>query len=58
MRGLSVKEIARELGLSPATAKTHVRDVLQAYGFRDRTQMLAERYQALLKQAGPGSPRS
>jgi len=37
-RGLSNKRIARELGLSEKTVKTHVANVLHKLGVTDRTQ--------------------
>ena len=40
-RGLSNKAIARALGISPATVKDHVRDVMSAFGVQSRTEVVA-----------------
>lgn len=40
-RGLSNSEIAQELVISPATAKTHVSHVMTKLGARDRAQLVA-----------------
>jgi len=47
-RGLSSREIARELGLAPSTVDTHVRAAMAKLGARSRTQA------ALLAGAGAG----
>jgi DNA-binding NarL/FixJ family response regulator len=39
--GLSNDEIAAELGMSPATARTHVGRVVGNLGARDRAQLAA-----------------
>jgi DNA-binding NarL/FixJ family response regulator len=39
-RGLSNKEIARELRLSEGTAKMHVHNILEKTGFRSRTEII------------------
>ena len=39
-RGLSNKEIARELRLSEGTAKVHVHNILEKTGFRSRTEII------------------
>ena len=45
-RGLSNTEIADRLVISPLTAKTHVRNVLQKLGCRDRAALTALAYEA------------
>lgn len=40
VRGRSVKEIARELGISPATVKAHVQPILRALGVVNRTEAI------------------
>jgi len=37
-RGLTNKEIARDLGVSPATIKAHVERIIAKLGVSDRTQ--------------------
>ena len=39
-RGLSNEEIGAELGLSPATARTHVSHAMGKFGARDRAQLV------------------
>lgn len=39
-RGLSNKEIARELGISDLTVKNHVYKVVHSYGVHDRVSAL------------------
>ena len=39
-RGLSNKEIARELRLSEGTAKVHVHNILEKTGFQSRTEII------------------
>lgn len=46
MRGASDKQIARELGVSETTIKTHVRGILQAVGVRKRGEAV---YQAMAR---------
>ena len=61
-RGLSNEEIARELVLSPATAKTHVSRAMVKLGVRDRAQLVVIAYESALvtpgwsrgEQRGPG----
>jgi len=52
-RGLSNGEIAMELFISPATAKTHVSRVMMKLGARDRAQLVVTAY-----ETGLASPRS
>jgi DNA-binding NarL/FixJ family response regulator len=52
-RGLSNAEIATELFISPATAKTHVSRVMMKLGARDRAQLVVTAY-----ETGLVSPRS
>jgi len=40
VRGRSVKEIARELGISPATVKAHVQPILRALDVVNRTEAI------------------
>jgi DNA-binding NarL/FixJ family response regulator len=51
-RGLSNTEIAEELVISPATAKTHVSRVMMKLAARDRAQLVVTAY-----EAGLVSPR-
>ncbi len=39
-KGLSDKEIASALCVSPATVRTHVHHLLEKLGLRDRTQLV------------------
>jgi len=50
-RGMSNAEIAEELTISPATAKTHVAHLLTKLGARDRVQLVIIAYQAGLASA-------
>jgi DNA-binding NarL/FixJ family response regulator len=45
-RGMSNPEIAEELSISPATAKTHVAHLLTKLGARDRIQLVIIAYQS------------
>ncbi|WP_017581790.1 response regulator [Nocardiopsis valliformis] len=51
-RGLSNEEIARELVLSPATAKTHVSRAMVKLGVRDRAQLVVIAYESALVTPG------
>jgi DNA-binding CsgD family transcriptional regulator len=55
-RGMSNAEIAGELTISPATAKTHVAHLLTKLDARDRIQLVIIAYQSGLVAvlAGPG----
>ena len=50
--GLGNAEIARELFVSEATVKTHVRSMLQKLGLRDRTQLVIAAYESGFVRAG------
>ena len=51
-RGLSNGEIAEQLTISPATAKTHVAHLLTKLGARDRIQLVIMAYQSGLCNSG------
>ena len=51
-RGFSNDEIARELVLSPATAKTHVSRTMVKLGVRDRAQLVVLAYETALVTPG------
>ena len=51
-RGMSNGEIAAELFISPATAKTHVSRVMMKLSARDRAQLVAIAYETGLVTAG------
>jgi DNA-binding NarL/FixJ family response regulator len=40
--GLSNKQVARELGLSPGTVKIHVHSILQRLGVRSRRYLIVQ----------------
>jgi DNA-binding NarL/FixJ family response regulator len=44
--GLSNGEIAKDLQLSPLTAKTHVSRILMKLGARDRVQLVVMAYES------------
>lgn len=52
-RGRSNQELAEELFISPATAKTHVNRILSKLGLRDRVQLVIFAYETGLIHAGP-----
>jgi DNA-binding NarL/FixJ family response regulator len=56
-RGMSNAEIAEELTISPATAKTHVAHLLTKLDARDRIQLVIIAYQAGLCDSGGRPPR-
>jgi DNA-binding NarL/FixJ family response regulator len=53
--GLSNDEIADELVISPATARTHVSRIMMKLGARDRAQLVVVGYQSGLVTPGPPS---
>ena len=55
-RGLSNAEIAKELFISPATAKTHVSRVMMKLSARDRAQLVTLAYESGF--VTPGEPSS
>ena len=52
-RGLNNREIAEELVLSPATARTHVSRAMTKLGARDRAQLVVLAYEIGLVTARP-----
>ena len=53
-RGLSNAEIAKELYISPATAKTHVSRAMLKLGARDRAQLVVMAFESGLAAPGGG----
>jgi len=51
-RGLSNAEIANRIWITPLTAKTHVRNILQKLGCRDRAALTALAYETRLITPG------
>jgi DNA-binding NarL/FixJ family response regulator len=51
-RGLNNTEIAKALGLSPLTAKTHVSRIMGKLGARDRAQLVIVAYESGLVTPG------
>jgi DNA-binding NarL/FixJ family response regulator len=56
--GLSNDEIARDLVISPATARTHIARAMLKTGARDRAQLVIAAYEAGEAPARPDDPRS
>ena len=54
-RGLSNAEIATELYISPATAKTHVSRIMMKLAARDRAQLVAMAYESGAVEPAAGS---
>ncbi len=54
-RGLSNTDIATELYISPATAKTHVSRIMMKLGARDRAQLVALAYESGFVVPGDGT---
>jgi DNA-binding NarL/FixJ family response regulator len=51
-RGLSNEEIAAEIHISPATARTYVSRILTKLGARDRAQLVVIAYETGLVKPG------
>ncbi len=54
--GLSNQEVAARIGLSPATAKTHVSRAMTKLGARDRAQLVVFAYESGLVRPGWRAP--
>ncbi len=56
--GLSNEEIARQLSLSPLTAKTHVSRIMTKLSARDRAQLVVLAYETGFVLARGATPRN
>jgi DNA-binding NarL/FixJ family response regulator len=56
--GLPNDEIARRLGVSPLTVKTHVNRTMAKLGARDRAQLVVAAYESGLVRPGAGSQKN
>jgi DNA-binding NarL/FixJ family response regulator len=57
-RGLSNREIARELVIEESTVRTHVKRILSKLRLRDRVQIVIFAYETGINQPADSSPRS
>jgi DNA-binding NarL/FixJ family response regulator len=53
-RGLSNRELAKELYLSEATVKSHIARILSKLGVRDRVQIVVFAYESGIARPGSG----